>query len=288
MERTLFESWNDAQRNALRAAELRLEDLVDCVLGAPLTTLQADAEKLHCDPETKYRLAHLIRNSPTKSELMSSAQTQQATGNIVFVPLHHEFGEPRDDEAIAFQQQIGAFILQRGDRQGDVLMLEGLAAGPVNPSRMVKQLSEIDRMEGMRQQVRSVYEERVEGLQRGHSLFRLALTHTFHVAGLEQLWLCQTCQVALEIEELQPTGMSIPIAYHLVELRNRVALNRAVDRILETSKRPIIAMGALHAFGLSKAANKAGLTCEMWLHGSLPPYVSATLRQNARHLSTQP
>lgn len=70
------------------------------------------------------------------------------------------------------------------------------------------------------------------------------------------------------LEESKPVGVSSRIPYLLIELRNRIALKCAVDRLL-ASKRPVVAMGALHAFGIKAATARAGLKFEMWAHESL-------------------
>ena len=270
--KTSIQAWNEAAHHATRLSGMGVGELVSSVLGEPLRELEEKVAS--CEQTASNSLRYLVSQQLAVNELQDWASPPKATGSVVFVPQLHEFGDQGDDEAYQFQQALATFILGRASPQKDVLIVEGVFAGPVNESRIIKQLGDLERIRGNRPRNRSFYDRIMNQLRRQNPVFDLTLSGRFHSAGIEVPWVSEMCQVALAIEDANPVGVSLPIAYLLIELRNRIALKCAIGRMAASSRRAVIVMGALHAFGLQNAAEKAGLQWEMWIHPSLATYFS--------------
>jgi hypothetical protein len=265
-------AWNEAERHARRISALDTAEIIERVLGNDLTELAREMDAAHLPPGTKRAFRYLLKNKPTKAELTESAWSQSVPRNLVFVAIAHEFDNEKDSEAGAIQQSSASLVISRANRNRDVLLLEGSVAGVLNEGSFIRQLRESDRIIGGQSLTWAGYSRMTADVLKENSLFDLALSSHWPAAGIEHLWINLLCQYAFIVEESKPIGTSIPIAYLLVELRNRIALACAADPQLK-SKRPVIAMGALHAVGIKEAAVRAGARLEMWVPDPLVPFL---------------
>jgi hypothetical protein len=249
-------------------------DIIDRVLGAGLLRIEHELTAAPRFAGLKRAFPHLVSNTPTKAKLTQRANARVASGKLVFVPMVHEFNGENDAEASSFQQTLASFVGSRANQTTDVLLLEGFRAGAINESNLVRQLRESDNITGAGPRTTAEYARMVSDLRRDSSIVELALRSELPAAGIEHLWVSELGRVAMILEDSKPIGTSMQIAYLLLELRNRIAFARATDLLLK-SKRPVIVMGALHAFGIKEAAIRAGIELETWVPEPLVPLLGS-------------
>src|SRR5579863_4174912 len=97
-------AWQEAERYAREISNLETAHIVDEVLGAGLIELEQELEASPRLRGLKRAFTHLVKNRPTKAELMRCATLRPASGKVVLVPMAHQFNSQHDAEASAFQQ----------------------------------------------------------------------------------------------------------------------------------------------------------------------------------------